>query len=90
MDNINKFNEFFKKVKEGLINTYPIKTTIKLISRELSLNYIKFIIDKDDQTNTIFVKILSNDLKDNFLIKLFRQINMCGYFISNYTRTKII
>jgi hypothetical protein len=84
MDDIKKYNEFFDSIKEGLIKTYPLLTTIKLISRELLLSGYKFSIDKDDTTDTIFIKLLSNGLTDKYLIKLLRSINLCGYFISNY------
>ncbi|MCK9416047.1 hypothetical protein M0Q97_05240 [Candidatus Dojkabacteria bacterium] len=84
MNKIERFNEFYKQITEGLIKTYPIKTAIKVISRELSLDLIEFNIDQEEQTNTIFLKIVSSDIKYNILLKIIRQINLCGYFISNY------
>jgi hypothetical protein len=81
---IEKFNEFFNEIKEGLIKTYPIKTAIKIISRELSLNSITYNIDFDESTNTIFIKSISNSLHNYDIINLFRSVNLCGYFISNY------
>ena len=81
---IEKFNEFFNDIKEGLIETYPIKTSVKLISRELSLNKIIYNIDFDESTNTIFIKSISDNLNNYDIISLFRSVNLCGYFISNY------
>jgi len=83
MSNISKYNEFINQIKEGLLETYPLKTSIKLISRYLSLDKSIFKIDSDDQTNTIFIKIVSETMNKDIVI-LLRNINLCGYFISNY------
>jgi hypothetical protein len=82
--NILKYNEFYNQIKEGLIKTYPIKTALKLISRDLSLRGINYNIDTEFETNTIFVKILSSDINIDNVLNIFRTINLCGYFISNY------
>lgn len=84
MNKIETYNDFFLQVKEGLIKTYPIKTAVKLISRELSLQKIKFNIDTEKSTNTLFIKLKSIDIVKDKLINIFRQVNLCGYFISNY------
>lgn len=82
MNKIFKYKEFFNYIKEGLIKTYPIKTTIKLINREL--NGLNFVIDSEDETDTIFIKLISSDLNLDKLISIYRTINLCGYFVSNY------
>ena len=64
---IEKYNEFNTQVREGLIKTYPIKTAIKLISRELSILKIKHNIDMEESTNTIFVKMLSSNIDKNVI-----------------------
>lgn len=80
MSKIFKYKEFFNYIKEGLIKTYPIKTTIKLIKRELG--GLNFAIDFDD--DTIFIKLISSDLNLDKLLSIYRTINLCGYFVSNY------
>lgn len=82
MNKIFKYKDFFNYIKEGLIKTYPIKTTIKLINREL--NGLNFVIDSEDETDTIFIKLISSDLNLDKLLSIYRTINLCGYFVSNY------
>ena len=84
MDKIKTYNDFFEQVREGLIKTYPIKTTIKLISRDLILRDIKHGIDYEKSTNTLFIKVKSIDINKEDILNIFRQVNLCGYFISNY------
>ena len=79
---ILKYKEFFNYLIEGLIKTYPIKTTIKLIKKELG--GLEYRIDSDEGTNTIFLKLLSKDINLDKLISFYRTVNLCGYFISNY------
>lgn len=81
-EEILKYNEFFNYVKEGLIKTYPIKTTVKLLKSEL--RGLTFNIDFEMDTNTIFIKLLSKDINIHRLISIYRSINLCGYFVSNY------
>lgn len=82
MNGLLKYKDFFNYIKEGLIKTYPIKTTIKLIKR--GLVGLTFSIDSELETNTIFIKLLSSDLNIDKLISIYRTINLCGYFVSNY------
>jgi hypothetical protein len=82
MNSILKYNEFFSYIKEGLIKTYPIKTAIKVLNRDLK--GLNFNIDFESDTNTIFIKLLSTDLNLDKLISIYRSINLCGYFVSNY------
>lgn len=82
MNSILKYNEFFSYIKEGLIKTYPIKTAIKALTRDLK--GFNFNIDFESDTNTIFIKLLSTDLNLDKLISIYRSINLCGYFVSNY------
>lgn len=81
-EEILKYNEFFNYIKEGLIKTYPIKTTVKLLKREF--RGLTFNIDFEMDTNTIFIKLLSKDINLHRLISIYRSINLCGYFVSNY------
>jgi hypothetical protein len=77
---IYNYNNFVDLIVEGLIHTYPIKTTIKLIKREL--NGIKSKIDIEEETGTIFLKGYSNHFNKDNIIQLIRVITLCGYFPS--------
>lgn len=84
MRNLSNYNDFQNQIKEGLIRTYPLKSTIKSLSRELSLKSVKHGIDSEESTNTIFIKAISEDLSSDNIISILRSVNLCGYFISNY------
>ena len=80
----NEFNKFVKDVSEGLIKTYPIKTANRLIERELSNLKVQFKTGIDYDTNTLFIKCLSQSIVIDNIIKILTQINSCGYFISHF------
>lgn len=86
-----EFNNFLSLVKEGLIKSYPIKTTIRVLSKELGSQFIQHKIEPNIyteepkelfKTNTIMLMCLSNTLLDKDLISIFSRINFCGYFVS--------
>lgn len=81
---IYKFNNFISLLGEGLINTYPIKTTIKLILREIGHLKIQAKVDSDDETSTIFVKGYSKTFLNKDIKNLIRMITTCGYFPSTF------
>lgn len=82
MKHIDDFNKFTKLVREGLIQTYPIKILVKLLTRELAIQKVISNIDIEESTKTIFVKVESNSLLNKEYIKLFNTIFMTGYFPS--------
>ena len=57
------YNNFVDLIVDGLIHTYPIKTTVKLIKRDL--NGIKANIDIEEETGTIFLKGYSDSININ-------------------------
>ena len=78
---IYNYNNFLSLVNEGLIHTYPLKTTTKLITRELNKLGINFFkIEVEESTSTIFLKLKSKFI-NNFK-EIIRSISMCGYFPS--------
>lgn len=79
---IYNYSNFISLINEGLIHTYPIKTTIKLLNRELGNLSIKAKIDKEDSTNTIFLKGYSNSFVGKDIKILIRIMTSCGYFPS--------
>ena len=81
---IYNWDNFISLIKEGLISTYPIKTTIKLITRELSDLKIIAECDSEESTNTIFIKGYSYSFLDKDIKILIRAINTCGYFPSTF------
>ena len=80
--NIYKFENFISLLNDGLIHTYPILTTIKLITREFNTIGLSARIDKEDETNTIFIKGYSESFIDKDITRLIRLISTCGYFPS--------
>lgn len=80
LKHIYNYNNFVDLIVEGLIHTYPIKTTVKLIKREL--NGIKSNIDIEEETGTIFLKGYSDSFNKDNIIQLIRVITLCGYFPS--------
>ena len=79
---IYNYDNFISLLNEGLIHTYPIKTTIKLLNRELGSLKIKASIDKEDLTNTIFLKGYSSSFIGKDIKRLIRVMTSCGYFPS--------
>ena len=80
LKHIYNYNNFVDLIVEGLIHTYPIKTTVKLIKREL--NGIKSNIDIEEETGTIFLKGYSDSFNKDNISQLIRVITLCGYFPS--------
>lgn len=78
------WDNFISLFNEGLLHTYPILTAVKLITREISSLEIKAKIDKEEGTNTIFIKGYSNSFLNKDLKKLIRAITTCGYFPSTF------
>ena len=70
----------YNLIVDGLIHTYPIKTTVKLIKRDL--NGIKANIDIEEETGTIFLKGHSDSFNIDNINQLIRVITLCGYFPS--------
>jgi hypothetical protein len=85
MKYISEYNEYVNQLKEGLIHTYSINVAIKNLNRTLGLNKVIFASDIDPMTNTMFFKIKSKTINLEKLFKFFNDINLYGYFISNYT-----
>ncbi len=58
-NNIYNYTNFISLLNDGLISTYPIKTTIKLLKREIGYLKIQAKIDSDIKTNTAqdFIRI---------------------------------
>jgi len=79
---IYNYKNWISLINEGLIHTYPIKTAIKLITRELSELGIKSSIDAEYDTSTIFMKGYSDSFVDKDIKSLIRVIATCGYFPS--------
>lgn len=77
---IYNFSNFSYLIEEGLIHTYPIKTVVKLLKREL--NGVKSSIDIEEETGTIFLKIYSGFFNKDNINQLIRVITLCGYFPS--------
>ena len=82
--NYNEFNKFVQEVSEGLIKTFPIKVADRLIKRELSDLKVNYKTGIDYDTNTLFINCLSKSIIIDNMIKIFSQINSCGYFISHF------
>ena len=82
--NYTEFNKFVNDVSEGLIKTYPINTTNRLIGKELSKLKVQFKTGIDYDTNTLFIKCVSKSILIDNIINIFSQINSCGYFISHF------
>ena len=80
LKHIYNYNNFVDLIVDGLIHTYPIKTTVKLIKRDL--NGIKANIDIEEETGTIFLKGYSDSFNINNINQLIRVITLCGYFPS--------
>lgn len=79
---IYKFKNFSKLLEEGLIHTYPIKTAVKIIKRELFPFDLKFKVEVEEETDSIFIKGYSESFVDVDILKIFRIISLCGYFPS--------
>ena len=80
LKHIYNYNNFVDLIVDGLIHTYPIKTTVKLIKRDL--NGIKANIDIEEETGTIFLKGHSDSFNIDNINQLIRVINLCVYFPS--------
>jgi len=81
---IKEYNSFISHLKEGLIKTYPTKTAIRVISKFLGINKIQHNIGENEDTQTIFFKMISGHIKSNLILNILREVGLCGYFISNY------
>ena len=79
---IKNFKKFIEFMNEGMIKTYPLKTTIKLLTRKLGELKITSAVDFEESTDTIFVKTVSGDLTDDKLSEIFNVVSLCGYFPS--------
>jgi hypothetical protein len=79
---IFNYKNFTELIKDGLIHTYPIKTAVKLIKRDL--NGIKANIDIEEETGTIFLKGYSENFNIDNINQLIRVITLCGYFTSTF------
>lgn len=77
---VHNYSNFVNLIKDGLIHTYPIKTAVKLIKRDL--NGIKASVDVEEETGTIFLKGYSDSFNRGNIEQLIRVITLCGYFPS--------
>ena len=81
---IYDYKNFTTLIEEGLIKTYPLLTTNKLLSRFLGHKGIYYKSDYNKNTNTIFIKMDMSNLTNGVLRELIITVALCGYFPSTY------